>query len=338
MHKDNSIITNLVSTITRVLLVLLGAFCILTVIFAVTARDQWWIRAFDYPRLQIALLSVVVLLASIPLLEWRKTWTKLFLAALALAVAYQGYVLHPYFLPVQPVVPEHTNAQPDRTFSLLVSNVLMENQEVDAYLDVVAKFAPDVVLVMEPNAWWTEQLAPLRAIYAFHVEQPQDNHYGMNLYSRFPLVDTQIHRFEHTGTPSIQARLQLPSGDEVIFYGTHPRPPLPENSVDAADKELLIIAERTKAADLPVVVAGDFNDVPWSFTVEKFQEISQLRDIRVGRGFYNTFDAHHPFLRMPIDHVFISPGIGLAHLAEPITYTSDHKALFVQLVVDKGIQ
>ena len=323
---------------TRALLVVLGIFCIITVIFSITARDQWWIRIFDYPRLQIALLSLGVLVLAGILLELKRTWTKLFLVVLTLTVLYQGYILHPYFLPVQRVVPDQKMTAPGRTFSLLVSNILMENKEAQAYLDLVSVLSPDVVLVMEPNDWWTEQLAPLRQTYAHRVEQPQGNHYGMNLYSRFPLSETEIHYFEDAGTPSIQTLLQLPSGDEIVFYGTHPRPPLPENSVNAADKELIKIAQRTREADHPVVVAGDFNDVPWSFTIEKFKKISQLRDIRVGRGFYNTFDAQSLILRLPIDHIFISPGIGLIHLENPVAYTSDHMALFVRLMVDEKMK
>lgn len=324
------------TTITRVLLITLGLFCIITVIFAITAHDQWWIRVFDYPRLQITLLSLGLLVLAGLILEWRKTWTKVFLVVLTLSVCYQGYILHPYYLPVPRVVPDHKMTAPERTFSLLVSNILMENKEVQPYLDLVAELSPDVVLVMEPNEWWTEQLVSLHKNYDHRVELPQDNYYGMNLYSRFPLSETKIHYFENSGTPSIQTILHLPSGDEIIFYGTHPRPPLPENSVKAADKELIKIAQRTRDSDRPVVVAGDFNDVPWSYTVKMFQEISQLRDIRVGRGFYNTFDAQSMILRLPIDHIFISPGIGLIHLENPVAFTSDHMALFVRLVVDES--
>ena len=84
-----------------------------------------------------------------------------------------------------------------------------------------------------------------------------------------------------------------------------------------ADKELVKIAQRIKETNHPAVVAGDFNDVPWSFTVEKFQEVSKLRDIRVGCGFYNTFDAKNILLRLPIDHIFISPGLGAGRARQP---------------------
>lgn len=315
-----------------------GALCIVTVIFSITARDQWWIRIFDYPRLQIAILSLIVWLLSLFVLDWKKRWTQIYLLALTLAVLWQGYILHPFFLPVTPEAPDREVTAPQRAFSLLVANVLMENREVESYLDLVEQNNPDVVLVIEPNAWWTEQLEPLRQNYEHKVEKPQDNHYGISLYSRFPLSETEIHYFENTNTPSIFTVLQLPSGDEVELYGIHPRPPLPENSVSAADKELIKIARRIGETDRPVVVAGDFNDVSWSFTVEKFQEISQLRDVRVGRGFYNTFDAKSQILRLPIDHIFISPKLGLVELANPMTFSSDHMALFTILVVDESVK
>lgn len=329
----------LLKKILQTLLILLGILCMITVIFSMTARDQWWIRVFDYPRLQIALINLGVLLVSSIALQWKERWVQIYLVLLTLAVMWQGYVLHPYYLPVPPQVPDRNASEPQREFSLLVANILMENQDSQAYLDMVEKHDPDIVLAIEPNGWWTEQLAPLRQQYPYHIEEPQDNHYGMNFYSRFPLSETEIYYFENVNTPMIFTIITLASGDEIEFYGVHPRPPLPENSVSIADKELIQIAHHiNETAVRPALVAGDFNDVPWSFTVEKFQDISRLRDIRVGRGFYNSFDAKSPVLRLPIDHIFITPGLGLVELARPIVFSSDHMALFAQFVVDESVQ
>lgn len=318
----------------RIVVVVLGIGCLITVLFALTIRDLWWMRFFDYPRLQITFLSIATLVLSLLLLRWRSWWQGLYLMLMTLAVGYQLYILAPYWYPVPPAAPSHTAGTPARTFTLLSANVLMENRDVAAFLAMVDRYDPDLLLVIEPNDWWIEQLQPLRAHYPQQIEQPQENHYGIALYSRFPLLAAKIHYFEHSGTPSIYAVVQLPSGDEVIFYGEHPRPPLPDNSVTAADKELIKVAQRTLAADRPVVVVGDFNDVPWSYTVETFAAISGLRDIRIGRGFYNTFKAQSLIVRLPIDHIFLSPGVGLVELADPIPFSSDHLALFVRLVID----
>lgn len=321
-------------TFLRIIVGLLGVVCMVTVLLALTSRDQWWMRAFDYPRLQITIATIVIFLASLALFRWRQWWSGLYLTLLTLAVIYQLYILAPYWFPMQPAVPIQPSTASTDTFSLLSANVLMENRDDEAFLAIVDEYKPDLLLVMEPNGWWMEQLQPLRDRYPHHVEQPQENHYGIALYSRFPLLETELMYFEHNQTPSIYAVVQLPSGNEFIFYGEHPRPPLPENSVSAADKELIKVAHRTREADRPVIVAGDFNDVPWSYTVETFAEISRLRDIRIGRGFYNTFDANNPLLRLPIDQIYLSPEIGLVELADPIRFSSDHFALYAQMVVE----
>jgi len=329
----------MLQVILRIIVGVIGVACMITVLFALTASDEWWMRAFDYPRLQITIVSIIVLILSLLLFRWRPWWNALYLVLLGIAVGYQLYILYPYWYPVTPAVPSRT-ATAERTFGLLSANVLMENRDAAAFLAIVDQYDPDLLLVMEPNDWWMEQLQPIRDRYLYHVEQPQENHYGIAFYSRFPLQETEIYYFEDTGTPSIYTVIQLPAGDEVIFYGEHPRPPLPENSVQAADKELIKVANRVLAGNdhRTVVVAGDFNDVPWSYTVETFASISHLRDIRIGRGFYNTFDAQNPILRLPIDQIFLSPGLGLVEFADPIRFSSDHFALFVQLVVDESVR
>ncbi|MBE2239397.1 MAG: endonuclease/exonuclease/phosphatase family protein [Caldilineaceae bacterium] len=324
---------DLLVNVLRKALACLGILCVITVLFSLTARDQWWIRVFDYPRLQIALFSLAVLGLSAIFLDWKQGWTRIYLAVLLAAVLWQGYVLHPYFLPVQPEVPDHALTDPQRTFRLLSANVLIKNHDVPPFLALVEEHDPDLVLTIETDSWWTEQLAPLRQRYAYHIEQPQENNYGINLYSRFPLSATEIIYFQHNDTPSIYTVITLPSGEEVEFYGIHPRPPLPSDATTPADRELLKVAQRAQGAKRPVVVAGDFNDVPWSYTMEKFQAISQLRNFRVGRGFYNTFEARNPILRVPIDHIFTSAAIELVEISQPLRFSSDHLALFAVLTL-----
>lgn len=318
----------------QVVVALLGCASVVTVIFALTARDEWWMRAVDYPRLQITVLSIILLLLSFALFSWSQWLSRLYLLILALATGYQLYVLAPYWFPRQPAAPTLAVQDPHQAFSLLSANVRMGNRDSAAFLAIVDQYDPDLLLVMEPNDWWMTQLQPLRDRYPYRVEQPQENYYGIAFYSRFPLLESNIQYFEDNHTPSVYALIELPTGAVLTFYGEHPRPPLPENSVSAADKELLLVANRVRATSGPVLVAGDFNDVPWSFTVESFAEISQLRDIRIGRGFYNSFDAENPILRLPIDQIYLSRELGIVEFADPIRFSSDHFALFARIAVE----
>jgi len=123
----------------------------------------------------------------------------------------------------------------------------------------------------------------------------------------------------------------LNSGHKVHFFGVHPRPPAPSESVTSTekDRELLIVARRAKASQLPVIVAGDLNDVAWSYTTELFQKMSRLLDPRKGRGFYNTFPVQWPVLRFPLDHIFCSRHFKLRQLRRLKSIGSDHFPVFI---------
>ncbi len=316
-------------------LVALGILSLITVLFSLTAWDQWWIRIFDYPREQIALASTVVLVLSVLALAWRKTWVKVYLALLALGVGYQLYVLAPYTAVFPEAIPARAAAAPGQEVALMVANVKMDNREADSFLALVDEYDPDVILVMEPDAWWNEQLQPLAESYPHTLEQPQDNYYGISLYSRLPLEEAEIRYIQYEDVPAVYAVLSPPGGQAIVFYGLHPRPPLPDNSVTAADRELFRVARQVQDRSRPVIVAGDFNDVPWSYTVETFQQISGLDGLRVGRGFYNTYDAHNPLLQMPLDHIFLSEELEVARFERLPAYSSDHFALLARVLVSE---
>src|SRR5690606_36106196 len=90
------------------------------------------------------------------------------------------------------------------------------------------------------------------------------------------------------------------------------------------DAELLLVGREAANAQQPVVVAGDLNDVAWSYTTSLFQKISRLMDPRIGRGLYNTFHAEYPFLRFPVDHVFHSSSFRVVEMKRLPYFGSDH--------------
>lgn len=94
---------------------------------------------------------------------------------------------------------------------------------------------------------------------------------------------------------------------------------------------MMKIAFMAKDSKLPVIVAGDFNDVAWSSTTALFQNVGGLLNTRIGRGFYNTFDASSFIMRWSLDHVFVTEEFRVAHFKLGSEIDSDHLPLYIEL-------
>ena len=303
-----------------------------TVVSAIRT-DRPWIRVFDFPRVQFAVLAVALIVAQ--LLAWRAKGRGpvALLVVTVLAFAYQCRHVYPYTPLAGEEVEETTLGAGAASLRLLTANVLMENRESQAFLDLVREANPDVVLVLEPDEWWERELRPLESTYPHAVKEPLANTYGMILYSKLPLEAPEVQYLVEDDVPSIRTGVLLRSGQEVSLHCIHPRPPRPLRGQDTTprDKEVLEVARRAKSSALPVVVAGDFNDVAWSRTTRQFRELGGLLDPRIGRGVKPTFPASLPLLRFPLDHVFHTDEFRLVTLERSGGFGSDHLALLVEL-------
>ncbi len=56
-------------------------------------------------------------------------------------------------------------------------------------------------------------------------------------------------------------------------------------------------AQTIRGSQLPIVVAGDLNDVGCSYNTRSFQQMCGLHATRQGRGLYSTFSARFYFMR-----------------------------------------
>ncbi|OJU82766.1 MAG: endonuclease [Acinetobacter sp. 39-4] len=314
-------------------------FCAVLVIWlslwSLIPRDEWWFRGADFPRLQILAIGIIALLGLLFMqTEWTLTREVLLLGLIA-AVAFQLKMVLPYTpiwrKQVQQVKQEELN--PEQQISLLVANVLTPNHQYDLLLKHIDDLQPDLVLTLESDQNWQDALQPIEKQYPYRVAVPLDNLYGMHLYSRLRLDDSEIKFILSDEIPSLHASVKLRSGIQVQLYCLHPKPPSPTEAKDSTlrDAELLIIGDRIKDLDESCIVMGDLNDVAWSRTTRLFQRISGLLDPRVGRYFMNTFHADYRLLRWSLDHIFHSTDFGLVEMKRLSHIGSDHFPIYVVL-------
>ncbi|WP_445385015.1 endonuclease/exonuclease/phosphatase family protein [Robiginitalea sp. IMCC44478] len=323
----------------EILVLIISILSILFTFMGLLRRQEWWIRIFDFPRVQVAVLLVVSLgfsLSGLP--DWR-FWDYLLAAVLLLALGYQLYKIFPYTPFSKRQVPAADTQDPERVLSIMVSNVLMTNKKTGKLLALAEKMRPDLLLTLETNSWWEDQLRPLEEAYPHTIKVPMDNLYGMHLYSKLPIKEHSVNYLITEGIPSIDAQIRLRCGKDVRLFCLHPEPPSPTESETSTprDAELLMVGKKVSNSSEPILICGDLNDVAWSNTTRLFQKISGLRDPRVGRGFFNTFHTRYPFFRWPLDHIFLSEHFKLIRYKRLPHIGSDHFPIFTAIYFSETV-
>lgn len=296
-------------------------------------NPHWTIRGLDFPRLQFAVFSLLLLLAQMAFLDIEKptTWILLLITTACL-----GWHLH-WIAPYTSLWPTEVKAASGKDkqaqLCIITANVLTTNRNAEPLQTLVKQHKPGVLVTLESDQWWQEQLSPLESEMPHTVKCPLDNFYGIHLYSRLPLRDATIAFLVEKDVPSIHAQLQLTTGDWVRMHFLHPAPPSPTENERSSerDAELIIVARSIADSDQPIIVCGDFNDVAWSATTRLFRKISGLLDPRIGRGMFNTFHAKYPFIRWPLDHLFHSQHFRVQAIERLPAIGSDHFALMTKL-------
>lgn len=310
-----------------------GSVAMLATLLSLSRAKVWWVRIWDFPRLQLAVLALSALVLWMATAGWSAWPQLLFTAGTAAVVAFHSALIWRYTRLAPREVQDSEGSDLSRRLSLVVSNVLQTNREADRLLRVVREADPDVIFCIETDAWWKTRLDALVTSHPHVVSCVLSNMYGMLLYSRLPLDAASVDFLVQSDIPSIQARVRLRGGQHVWLNCVHPAPPGPSGSDKSLerDAELLIVGKRVCEAAGPVVVCGDLNDVAWSRTTRLFQKVSRLVEPRKGRGFYSTFHARYPGLRFPLDHVFHSDEFRLVALRRLPYVGSDHFSVYVAL-------
>ncbi|KXS39051.1 MAG: hypothetical protein AWU55_849 [Halomonadaceae bacterium T82-2] len=302
-----------------------AALLVLSTLMPLLPLRVWWVRGFDFPRLQLA--GLALLTGALALLWGSGTWqVGVVLGCLLVMLVQLAHVL-----PWTPLWRKQVIDADDDTeqaqLTLMVANVLTDNRNADDLTRQIHAEQPDLVLTLESDAWWGEQLS--RALdegWPHSVKIPLDNLYGMHLFSRRPLEDVEVKWLIQSDIPSIHAWLPMPCGTRLRLHAVHPRPPAPGESDDSLwrDGELLLVGKGIHQHEQPTLLFGDLNDVAWSRTTRRFCRISGMLDPRRGRGMFSTFHARYPLMRWPLDHIFVSEHFTLADMRRLARFGSDH--------------
>ena len=310
------------------LLYVLGGLALLVTLLPLWRTTRGWVRIWDFPRLQIAVLALAVVLTW-PFVRSPTSADWVFIVALAVALGWQMSWIWRY-LPGAPREVRRADARPGApdTITLLTANVLQTNRSADRLLRIVFDTDPDLILAVETDEWWCARLADaLRSKYPHGSQYPLSNGYGLALFSRLELVEPTVRFVLDEAIPSIRTGVRLRSGAVIDLYCEHPQPPALLQDSAERDVELVLAGKEIKQRGRPAVLLGDLNDVAWSPSTLRFARVGGLLDPRRGRGSYNTYPARLPGLRYPLDHIFHTPHFEIVRMRVLPDFGSDHLPL-----------
>ncbi|MAN59593.1 MAG: endonuclease [Flavobacteriaceae bacterium] len=316
---------------------ILHIFAIIAIVLTLIpfiAVDYWWIRIFDFPHIQLTILTFTALVVYFMRFRINQPRDYIFVVALAACFVYQVLKIYPYTALAPLEVMDATEVSEERKISLYTANVLQKNEKKQALIDDILEKAPDLILLLETNTEWMRTVSQkLPREYAHKVEIPLDNTYGMLLYSKLPLINPEAFYMVKEDIPSIRSKVVLRTGDTIQLFTLHPTPPMPQHNPKSSDRdaEMMKTANLSRESHYPVIVLGDLNDVAWSNTTKLFQNVGELLDLRKGRGFYNTFNAKNALMRWPLDHIFVSEEFRVVKFGLGASIHSDHYPAFAVL-------
>ena len=114
---------------------------------------KWWVRAFDFPRLQLLFLSSIF--CTLIITTQNLYGVNIFiLASLSLAVLLDLYRVLPYTRLGKIESKQIKNYEPENMIKILSANIYIENSNYGLIFKEISQKNPDLVLLVETNSKW----------------------------------------------------------------------------------------------------------------------------------------------------------------------------------------
>ncbi|MFC2151871.1 endonuclease/exonuclease/phosphatase family protein [Bacteroidota bacterium] len=208
-------------------------------------------------------------------------------------------------------------------------------------------------------------LRKLEDKYYTHIDYTIENknyNYGIATFSKYPIVNRGVINFSNSSNSSIYTDVLI-NEDTVRIFNNHLQSirfnknnySFITNSKALKDDERLkeikdisfrlrdafikrasqaeILSKHIKNSPYPVIVCGDFNDVPVSYTYRKMKNNLNDSFIEAGKGIGTTYMGKFPSFR--IDFIFHSEDIRCIDFDIPNIRLSDHYPVTSEFVLER---
>ena len=265
------------------------------------------------------------LLIAVGVAVWRRLWS---FAVIGLVACLWGAINLFGFSSA----PTYAMTPPD--LRLMVFNVYFENEAVEAVEAEITKHDPDLIYLMEyPSEANAVMRLDLDEHYPYQLVEPSRWTMGTAVYSKFPIVDSQLHRGQRSRIPVSEVTIEL-NGERLTLVGGHPWPPLPQWGALHREQLMSVIdvASAVDRSNTSLVVAGDFNTPPSAYMLSLLSKQAEVSHVRGRFDISKTFFPF-PLIGMSLDHVLVSDSVQVVNYFYGDEAGSDHRPLLVDISV-----
>jgi endonuclease/exonuclease/phosphatase (EEP) superfamily protein YafD len=215
-------------------------------------------------------------------------------------------------------------------FVVASANIYVQNRSDEEATATLAEIDADVLAVVEltPQARSVLDGEGLVDRYPHHIEDPQRGGFGSAIYSKFPILDSEV--LDLQGATMSRASIDAPGGP-VTVVAVHTLQPL--NGLGPIRGQLELLGDVAERSGEPVIFAGDFNATRQHAAFRGLLERG-LHDAHLerGRGLATSWPVNR---RVPpfalIDHIVMSPELATLDVRELDVPGSDHRAVVATL-------
>ncbi|MCB0455091.1 MAG: endonuclease/exonuclease/phosphatase family protein [Aequorivita sp.] len=297
----------------------------------------------NFPTLSLLSLvvSLLIILNIFFALYWAIQFRRRFLVSFTVLLISYFYFNVFYEVSSEGDASQYKNTLNVLSYNVRLFNAYEKNPETDAseiISEILTEENPDVVFVQEyykPNK--IDFSAYPHKYVHFKSEKAKLGH---AFFSKYPLVNTGAFDFEETYNNTLYADV-VKGTDTIRIYNVHlqslgiiPRVSFLQDSdneklrkrvskaFEKQQSQVEAILEHKEKTKHPVIICGDFNNTPFSYSYRKLKDGMQDAFRERGNGLGTTFKFEK--FPMRIDYIFASEGLDVISFESMEKTFSDH--------------
>lgn len=189
----------------------------------------------------------------------------------------------------------------EEKFQLALINLSSIDSDPRKVFQYISKKNYDIVIFQEYTPDWQGAISTfIEPNFSYKIALPRIDVFGLKVLSQYPIISADTLYYEDIPLLKLQLLKNNSRFDVITAYFP---PPLDATSREIASAELHLINSKIESLQVPLVVAGVFNMVPWSPEIQEFKQTGDLIESR--SGYIPSMDkGSGGIFGKPVTHIF----------------------------------